>query len=120
MAFLEEVLVEVRRHGQNSYATREQIQNALIESVLSFEADIPLTASQRKPLLLLAIGASVAVTAFLLPELPILGQLAAGAALMAIFFACVHAFILGHDARDVLRRMLTDPASAWSFMTQKS
>jgi hypothetical protein len=39
---------------------------------------------------------------------------------MAIFFACVHAFILGPDAREVLRRMLTDPASAWSFMTQKS
>ena len=80
----------------------------------------PIAYSWRKPLLLLVIGASVAVTAFLLPELPILGQLAAGAALMAVFFACVHAFILGHDAREVLRRMLTDPASAWSFMTRKS
>jgi len=40
--------------------------------------------------------------------------------LRAVFFACVHAFIHGHDAREVLRRMLTDPASAWSFMTRKS
>ena len=47
VAFLEEVLVEVRRHGQNSYATGEQIQNAVIESVLFVDADIPLTASQQ-------------------------------------------------------------------------
>jgi hypothetical protein len=47
VAFLEEVLVEVRRHGQNSYATGEQIQNAVIESILFIIADIPLTASQQ-------------------------------------------------------------------------
>ena len=80
----------------------------------------PIAYSWRKPLLLLSIGVIVAVTAFLLPELPIPGQLAAGTALMAIYFTCLHTFILGADAREVLRRVLTDPASAWSFMTQKS
>ncbi len=73
-----------------------------------------------RPLLLLGIGVSVAVTAFLLPELPILGQLGAGAALMAVYFACLHAFILGPDARRRAAASGGGSGGAWSFMTQRS
>ncbi len=47
VAFLEEVLVEVRRHGKNSYATGDQIQNAVIESDPLHRCRDPLTASQQ-------------------------------------------------------------------------
>ena len=80
----------------------------------------PIAYSWRRPLLLLGIGVSVSLIAFLLPTLSILGQLGVGAALMAVYFACVHTFILGPDARHVLRRLVADPAGAWSFMTQRS
>jgi hypothetical protein len=80
----------------------------------------PIAYSFRRPLLLAGIGASVSVVAFLLPALSILGLVGAGALLMVTYFACVHTFILGPDDKQLLRRLLTDPAGAWSFMTQRS
>ena len=80
----------------------------------------PISYSFRRPLLLVGIGASVSLAAFLLPELPIVGLMGAGALLMVTYFAGVHTFILGPDDRQLLRRLLTDPAGAWSFMTQRS
>ena len=47
VAFLEEVLVEVRRHGSNSYLTGEEIQNAVLAAVLSLEAEAILSTSQQ-------------------------------------------------------------------------
>jgi glycosyltransferase involved in cell wall biosynthesis len=47
IAFLDEVLVEVRRHGKNSYVSGDYIQNATLQSVLAFMAEIPLTDPQR-------------------------------------------------------------------------
>lgn len=47
VAYLDEVLVEVRRHGQNSYASGEQMQHAVLATIHAVDADIPLTTSQR-------------------------------------------------------------------------
>jgi len=47
VAFLDEVLVEVRRHGKNSYTSGDHIQNATLRSVLTFMAEARLTDSQR-------------------------------------------------------------------------
>lgn len=46
-AFIDEVLVEVRRHGRNSYASGDYIQSAVLKSVLCFKASVPLTAAQQ-------------------------------------------------------------------------
>jgi len=80
----------------------------------------PIAYSWRRPLLVLGIGASVSLAAFLLPALPIAGLVGAGCLLMLVYFACVHAFVLGPSERLLLRRLLTDPAGAWSFMTRRS
>ncbi len=47
IAFLDEVLVEVRRHGKNSYVSGDHIQNATLRSVLTFMAEARLTDEQR-------------------------------------------------------------------------
>jgi O-antigen/teichoic acid export membrane protein len=76
--------------------------------------------SWRRPLLLVGIGANVSLAAFLLPDLPIVGLIGSGIVLMLIYFACVHTFILGLEERHLLRRLLSDPEGAWSFMTRRS
>lgn len=80
----------------------------------------PIAYSWRRPLLILGMGASVSLVAFVLPPLSIARLLGAGALLMVVFLAGVYAFILGPDERQLLRRMLTDPAGTWSFMTRRS
>ena len=48
VAFLDEVLVEVRRHGKNSYNSGDQIRDAVLRTLLLVDADITLSASQRE------------------------------------------------------------------------
>jgi hypothetical protein len=47
VAFVDEVLVEVRRHGRNSYTSGDHIQNAALRSLLTFLAEARLTDAQR-------------------------------------------------------------------------
>jgi len=48
VAFLDEVLVEVRRHGKNSYLSGDHIQSAVLQAILAVRAEVPLTASQHR------------------------------------------------------------------------
>ena len=47
VAFIDEVLVEVRRHGKNSYTSGDYIQNGVLRNVLLFNASVSLTPSQQ-------------------------------------------------------------------------
>ena len=80
----------------------------------------PIAYSWRRPLLILGMGASVSLVAFVLPPLSIASLFGAGALLMVIFLAGVYAFILGPGERQLLLRLVTDPAGTWSFMTRRS
>jgi glycosyltransferase involved in cell wall biosynthesis len=46
-AFIEEPLVEVRRHGSNSYLGSDQVRDGVLAVVQAIEHDIPLSPAQR-------------------------------------------------------------------------
>ncbi len=46
-AYLDEVLVEVRRHGNNSYSNSDEIREAVLRTLLLVDEDISLTPAQR-------------------------------------------------------------------------
>ena len=46
-AFIDEVLVEVRRHGKNSYTNSDQIREAVLRTLHLVDTDIALSAEQR-------------------------------------------------------------------------
>jgi hypothetical protein len=46
-AFIDDPLVEVRRHGANSYSNSDQIREGVLAVVQQLERTIPLTPSQR-------------------------------------------------------------------------
>lgn len=47
-AFIDEVLVEVRRHGKNSYNNGDQIREAVLRTLHLVDADIPLSPEHRE------------------------------------------------------------------------
>lgn len=49
-AFIAEPLVEVRRHGSNSYTSSDQVRDGVLSVVQEVERVVPLTASQRRVL----------------------------------------------------------------------
>lgn len=46
-AYIDKVLVEVRRHGENSYTNSDQIREAVLRTLHLVNADIPLSDAQR-------------------------------------------------------------------------